>query len=293
MSLDNINWVSQGLAREGHLTPQDMAALEERLPIAFQERDLSRQPGRRGQGLKAKQWTERSRLKSAHLKYRDVFYKRPQRIEDVARAQGIGQHPLFLEWMNILFEKPTLSEARQTFIAGDIQALHGIFHDKLCRRIMNSPRRIEEERTGGFTIKTNTTYCVQTVVPKDPFDDMVLWLDIALDKTFLQDLFPDYENQLSGKDSDAEIVLSPGSTLCVDSIFKPPGRERWQKSRLRTWEENGKLWDVTAGIQMQVRPNDLSSGTLRLCLSWEWHQEMETLYSCPAELSPSGVTAVS
>lgn len=144
MSLDNINWVSQRLAREGHLTPQDMAALEERLPIAFQERDLSRQQGRRGQGLKAKQWTERSRLKSAHLKYRDVFYKRPyvflqfilavgirvcstcniqnilnslkhsypttlashdrQRIEDVARAQGIGQHPLFLEWMNILFE---------------------------------------------------------------------------------------------------------------------------------------------------------------------------------------------
>lgn len=117
---------------------------------------------------------------------------------------------------------------------------------------------------------------------------MVLWLDIALDETFLRDLFPDYQNQLSAEtNNDSVVVLSPASTLCFDTIFKPLVRESLQKSRLRTWEEEGKLWDITAGVQMQVRRNDLSSGTLRLYLSWEWHQEIGTLYPWPPNISPS------
>ena len=90
MSSDNINWVSKRLAAEACLTSQDIAFLQERLPVVFRDRSTSRQQkSRRGHARAGRNLVASSRLKSAHFKYRDILCRRPHVFLEFILAVGI------------------------------------------------------------------------------------------------------------------------------------------------------------------------------------------------------------
>lgn len=167
---------------------------------------------------------------------------------------------------------PIISTVGYEFKFSDIRALQLTFGDNLCPRILQSPRRTKEQ--AGYI-----TECVRCVMQENVFEDIVVWLDIALDPDFLENLFPDYTNRLSADGaSDNNVVLSPAATSHFSSIFTPTALlNGLHESRLREWEKKGRIGDITAGVQLHICRNDLSSGTLRLRLSQNWYHELNQL----------------